>query len=307
VIVVFGSINVDLVIRVDALPRPGETVLSESYSIHPGGKGANAAVAAARAGAETRMVGRVGRDHFAEDALRVMRDAGVGLDCVAESRRPTGCATISVDRRGENSIVVASGANLDVTADQVPDTLLGENTLIALQMEVPPAENWSLVARAKKAGARILLNLAPAYPVPQQVLNDIDVLVMNRAEAAEVAEDSGLNTDEPQDTARVLAERHGMTCIVTLGRDGALAQGPGGGRRIPALALSAIDTTGAGDAFCGGLAAALDRGLDMEAALRYASVGAGLACTVEGAQDSLPGRGAVEARLSDLPGARRLP
>ena len=211
-----------------------------------------------------------------------------------------------MDRRGENFIVVASGANLDVSADQAPEALLGESTLVALQMEVPPAENWLLVQRAKEAGARILLNLAPAYPVPPQVLNDIDILVMNRAEAGQIVEESGLNTDEPQDTARALAKRHGMTCIVTLGRDGALAHGPGGGWRIPALALDAVDTTGAGDAFCGGLAAALDRGLDMETALRYASAGAGLACTVEGAQDSLPGREAVEARLPDLPAARRL-
>lgn len=305
-IVVFGSINVDLVTRVDTLPRSGETVLSESYSIHPGGKGANAAVAAARAGAETHMVGRVGRDRFAEDALRIMRDAGVALHCVAESQRPTGCATIWVDRRGENAIAVASGANLDVTADQVPESLLGDGTLIALQMEVPPAENWRLMARAKRAGARVLLNLAPAHPVPPHVLGNVDVLIVNQAEAAAFANDSGLNADQPPDTARLLAKRHGMTCVVTLGRDGALAHGPGGGWRIPGLPIDAVDTTGAGDAFCGGLAAALDRGLDIEAALRHASVGAGLACTIEGAQSSLPGRRAVDERLHDLPKVQRI-
>ncbi len=304
-IVVFGSINVDLVFRVDTLPRSGETVLSESYSIHPGGKGANAAVAAARAGGETRMVGRVGGDPFAEDALRIMREAGVGLDFVAESQRPTGCATISVDRRGENAIVVASGANLDVAAGQVPDSLLGDGTLVALQMEVPPAENWSLMERARKAGARVLLNLAPAYPVPAHVLENVDVLVVNQAEAAALANSSGLKADQALDTAHMLAKRYGMTCVVTLGQDGALAYGPTGGWRIPALPIDAIDTTGAGDAFCGGLAAALDRGLGMEAASRYASVGAALACTVDGAQDSLPARTAVEARLHELPGVQR--
>jgi ribokinase len=306
VIVVFGSINVDLVLRVDAFPRSGETVLSDSYRVHPGGKGANAAVAAARAGGETQMIGRVGGDLFAENALRIMRDAGVGLDCVAESQRPTGCATIWVDRRGENAIVVASGANLDVAAGQVPDSLLGDGTLVALQMEVPPAENWHLMERAKKAGARVLLNLAPAYPVPAHALDSIDVLVVNQAEAAALASSSGLKADQASDTAHRLAKRYGMTCVVTLGRDGALAFGPTGDWQIPALPIDAVDTTGAGDAFCGGLAAALDRGLDMETALRCASVGAALACTVEGAQSSLPGRKAIEARLDELPGLQRI-
>lgn len=305
-IIVFGSINVDLVFRVGALPRAGETVLSDSYSIHPGGKGANAAVAAARAGGETEMVGRVGSDLFADNALRILRDAGVGLEHVSESRRNTGCAMIWVDRRGENAIAVASGANLDVAADQVPDSLLGHGAFVALQMEVPPAENWSLMRRAKKSGARILLNLAPAYPVPAHALENIDVLVANQAEAAAVANGSDLKADHASDAARMLARRYGMTCIVTLGRDGALAYGPAGDWRVPALPVDTVDTTGAGDAFCGGLAAALDRGLDMEAALRYASVGAALACTVEGAQPGLPGRQAVEARLNELPRPQKI-
>ena len=305
-IVVFGSINVDLVFRVDSLPRSGETVLSELYSTHPGGKGANAAVAAARAGSETRMVGRVGGDRFAEDALRIMRDAGIGLDCVAESPRPTGCATIWVDRTGENAIVVASGANLDVAAGQVPDSLLHPRTLVALQMEVPPAENWALMEIAKTAGAKVLLNLAPAHPVPAYALKNVDVLVVNRTEMATLASSLDLDTYKPSGTARILARRYGMTCVVTLGRDGALAHGPDGEWQVPALPIDAVDTTGAGDAFCGGLAAALDRGLDMETALRYASVGAGLACTVEGAQSSLPTRKAVEAQLDNLPRVQRI-
>ncbi|MDH3231376.1 MAG: PfkB family carbohydrate kinase, partial [Alphaproteobacteria bacterium] len=211
-----------------------------------------------------------------------------------------------VDSRGENAIVVASGANLNVAADQVPDSMLGHSTLIALQMEVPPAENWTLMERARKAGARVLLNLAPAQPVPTHALRNVDVLVVNQAEASALATCSDLQTDQPSDTARLLAERYGLTCVVTLGRDGALAHGPGRGWRIPALPIDAIDTTGAGDAFCGGLAAALDRGLAMEMALRHASVGAGLACTVEGAQSSLPGRKAVEGRLDDLPEIQRI-
>lgn len=305
-IVVFGSINVDLVFRIDALPQSGETVLTEACAVHPGGKGANTAVAAARAGGRTAMVGRVGRDRFAEHALSIMRAQGVELTWLGESGRPTGCASIWVDRLGENAIVVASGANRDVDAGQVPDSLLGDGTLVALQMEVAPAENWSLIARAKAVGARVLLNLAPARRVPVNALKDVDILVVNQSEAMALAGFLDLAADRPLDIARTLAETYCLTCVVTLGPDGAVACSPSAGWRVLALPVVAVDTTGAGDAFCGGLAAALDMGMDIETALRYASVGAGIACTVEGAQPGMPDREAVAARLRDLPDSRRL-
>lgn len=300
-IIVFGSINADLVFRVDALPRSGETVLSESYRVYPGGKGANTAVAAARAGGSVEMIGRVGRDRFAEEALQGMRDAGIGLDGVALSQRPTGCAAIWVDRDGENAIAVASGANLDVEGSQVPGSLLGDRTLVALQMEVPAAENWSVINRAKQAGARVVLNLAPAQPVPAEVLANIDIMVVNRSEAAALAETLGLDGDQPMHLGAVLARRYNVTSVVTLGRDGALAHAPDSAWRVPALPVDVIDATGAGDAFCGGLAAALDRGLAFEPALRYATVGAGIACTVAGAQPGMPALEAIQARLHELP------
>lgn len=305
-IVVFGSTNIDMVIQVEGLPRPGETVLSESYALHPGGKGANTAVAAARAGARTMLFGSVGDDAFAEPALAALRDSGVDLDGVQASARPTGCATIWVDGAGENSIVVASGANLDSRADQVPDRALGPDTIVALQMEVPLAENWSLVERAKRAGARILLNVAPAGTVPEAVLKSIDILVVNEFEASAVAAAVGLDAGQPTRLPRLLADRYALTCIATLGGAGALCFGPDGGFSVPALPVAPVDTTAAGDAFCGGLIAALDAGRDMTEALRYATVGAGLACTVEGAQSSLPDRAAIEAQLIKLPEARKL-
>lgn len=305
-IVVFGSINVDLVFRVDALPRAGETVLSESYGIFPGGKGANTAVAAARAGAATEMIGRVGEDRFAEDALHGLRSAGVGLGAVSVSRRPTGCAAIWVDRDGENAIAVASGANRDVAADQVAASLLDHRTLLCLQMEVPAEENWSLMEHARRAGARVLLNLAPAQPVPDTALANVDVLVVNRSEAETLADGLRLRTAAPEDVATALARSFGLTCVVTLGGDGAVAHGPDGGWRVAALPVDVVDATGAGDAFCGGLAAALDRGLDMKTALRHASVGAGIACTVPGAQPGLPSLEVVQARLGDLPDLRSI-
>lgn len=305
-IVVFGSTNIDMVIQVGGLPRPGETVLSESYALHPGGKGANTAVAAARAGAVTKLFGSVGDDGFAEPALAALRDSGVDVGGVQSSERPTGCATIWVDGAGENSIVVASGANLNTRADQVPDNALGPDSIVALQMEVPLAENWSLVERAKRAGARILLNVAPAGTVPEAVLKSIDILVVNEFEASAVAASVGLDAGQPTRLPRLLADRYALTCIATLGGAGALSFGPAGGFSVPALPIAPIDTTAAGDAFCGGLIAALDAGRDMTDALRYATVGAGLACTVEGAQSSLPDRAAIEAQLIKLPEARKL-
>ncbi len=305
-IIVFGSINADLVFRVDALPRSGETVLSQSYHVFPGGKGANTAVAAARAGGTVEMIGRVGRDRFAEEALQGIRDAGIGLGGVALSQRPTGCAAIWVDRDGENAIAVASGANLDVAASQVPESLLGEQTVLALQMEVPAAENWSVMTRAKRAGARVLMNLAPAQPIPADALDKVDILVVNRAEAAELADSLGLDDTQPLEVSAALARRYNTTNVITLGRDGAVAHARDHGWRIPALPVDVVDATGAGDAFCGGLAAALDRGLDLEPALRYATVGAGIACTVAGAQPGMPGLEAVQARLHELPELQRI-
>lgn len=305
-IVVFGSINIDLVIQVDAPPRPGETVLSSAYSLYPGGKGANTAVAAARAGAPTLLYGSVGADGFAGQALELLREAGVGLDGVRTSERPTGCATIWVDPGGENSIVVASGANLDAQAAQVPDSVLGPDTLLALQMEVPASENWAIVQRAHKAGTRILLNLAPAGMVPGHILQSIDYLVANELEATTLASDLGLEARQPSQVPRLLAQRYGLTCIVTLGGAGALAFGPEGGYSIPAMPIAPVDTTAAGDAFCGGLAAALDNGTSLEEALRRASTGAGLACRVEGAQSSLPLRQEIDRHIGSLPEGRRL-
>lgn len=305
-IVVFGSINVDMVIQVPALPRPGETVVSGSYATFPGGKGGNTALAAARAGAATMLFGRVGEDGFAEDGLALLRADGVDLSGVLRSTRPTGCATVWVDGAGENAIVVAAGANLDSRAEQVPDSVLGPGTIVALQMEVPPAESWRLVGRAKRAGARVLLNLAPAGMVPETILRQLDVIVVNEVEAATLAADAGLNADTPSRVPGLLAERYDLTCIVTLGGAGAIAFGRNGGFAVPALPVTPVDTTAAGDAFCGGLAAALDKGLELDAALRHASTGAGLSCIVEGAQSSLPDAAAIEARLGELPPTRRL-
>ncbi len=304
-IVVFGSINIDVVMRVDSLPQPGQTVLCGDYLATPGGKGANAAVAAARAGSAVAFYGKVGDDVFAGPALAMLREANVDLGGVERSEHPTGCGSVWVDSGGENVIVVASGANMDARAERVPDSVLGPGGIVVLQLEVPPAQNWALVERASRRGARILLNAAPAGATPESVLRAIDVLVVNEVEAMAIAAQTGLGENRPDRVPARLTERYGMTCIVTLGVAGAILSSPEGGLIIAALPVEPVDTTGAGDAFCGVLAAAMDRRLDWGQALRFASVGAGLACTRTGAQNNLPDRSQIEARLADLPEPRR--
>ncbi len=304
-IVVFGSINVDMVVRVPALPRPGETVLAPGYEAVPGGKGANQAVAAARAGARTHMVGCVGRDGFAALALGALRAAGVDVGAVTAVAAPTGCAMICVDPDGRNQIAVASGANRRARAAQVDDALLGPETTLVLQLEVDLDETWTVARRARELGARVVLNSAPAAPVPAQAAAALDVLVTNEVEAPMLAAAEGLAADEPVAAARNIASAWNVTTIVTLGGDGAWAFEGGAEWRIGALSGAVVDTTAAGDAFVGVLAAALDAGEALPAALRIASVAGGLACQALGAQPSLPDKAAIDAALAGLPPAKR--
>jgi len=311
-IVVFGSINADLVMAVETLPRAGETVLCPSYQVAPGGKGANQAAAAARAGAKVAMFGQVGADGFGDLVVQALADAGVDTGGVHRARAPTACAAIGVDKDGENQIIVASGANLQARADQVPDALLGPETTLVLQLEVPIEEIAALTARARRAGARIILNAAPAGPAPEAVLAGVDVLVVNGIEAEALCQGiggqgiEGQGTGGPEAAAMSLAETFGVTCAVTLGSEGARAFGPEGAWSVDALRITPVDTTGAGDAFVGVLAASLDSARRFEQALHRASVGAGLACLAEGAQAALADGAAIDARLPDLAPARPL-
>ncbi len=299
-ITVFGSINVDLVVQVPNLPGAGETVLGPGYDVTPGGKGANQAVAAARAGAEVRLVGCVGNDSFADVALAELRGAGVVLDGVRRDRRPTGCAFISVDRAGQNQIVVAQGANGGLRERHLPDDWLDPATLVVLQMEVPLAENWALVTRACARGARTLLNAAPAAPIPGLALAALDWLVVNENEALVLARRLGTEGSDAESAGRTLAHALGITTVVTLGSSGAVAFQRAAAWRIGTLPVAPVDTVAAGDAFVGAFAAALDKGQELPDALRRASVAGGLACLKQGAQTSLPDAASIEARLGEL-------
>ena len=290
-LLVFGSINIDLLVPVPGLPRPGETVLGGDYRLLPGGKGANQALAACRAGASVMIAGAVGKDAFAAAALDLLRRDGVDLALVKQAGRPTGCAAIMVDESGENLIAVASGANADVTAEMVPDQALAPGTIVLCQMEVPVAATAGLIRRAARRGARSILNLAPAMPIEPSLFDDLDLLVTNEAEAATLGDDPA-----------AIARRLRQAFVVTRGAAGSTAFLRDGRRlEIPALAVDAVDTTGAGDTFVGVLAAGLDQGLALEVALRRASAAAGLACVAHGAQTATPDAIAIDAAVARLP------
>jgi ribokinase len=306
-ILVFGSLNADLVIRVPALPRPGETVLSDDYAIKPGGKGNNQAVAAARAGAEVMMVGSVGNDAFGDGLVANLQANRVNIAGVHRSAKPTGIAYICVDPAGENFITVAAGANRDTRADFVPEAALGLGAAtVLMQLEVPHAETWALVRHAHECGARTVLSVAPAAPVPRTVLETLDVVVANEGEARVLAEAEGLTRREGPELAAAISAAARVCCVLTLGPDGALAADRGRVWIVDRMAIEPVDTTGAGDAFTGILAAALDNGDVLPAAMHRAAVGAGLACLALGAQESLPSAADIEANLHRVPPPRRI-
>lgn len=303
-VIVFGSINTDLALGVGHLPVPGETVLTAGYQAVPGGKGCNQAVAAARLGAAhgigVRMVGAVGEDAMAAIPLAAMQAAGVDTAGVRACGEPTGLAAVMVAADGENAIVVASGANRALRAEHLTDVRAGD--VLLCQMEVPFAETAAALRLAKAAGALTLLNLAPFGELPEAAWSAVDYWLVNELEAASLALQVGVAASgDCVALSRALAASLNATVIMTLGSDGAVAVTPSGETwQAAALPVEAIDTTGAGDAFAGGLAVALARGMGLPAALRLASAAAGLACIGFGAQTALPSAVDAEAMLGRI-------
>jgi ribokinase len=293
VIICFGSINLDLVFALPRLPVMGETLLGPTVHMEPGGKGANQAVAAARDGGRVIMVGAVGRDALAEDAMVLLAPAGVDVSRVVMVAASTGCAAICVEPAGGNLIAVGSGANLAARQTQIEDGLLAPGATLLLQRETDPGEIEALIRRGRAAGARIVLNLAPAGPLARDALRMLDVLVVNEHEAAWLGAELGCAAD-----AGALYAALGVTVVVTLGGDGLLAASETGTIRLAGRPVDVVDTAGAGDCFTGVLAAALDRGMALEAALRRANVAAGLACTRRGTQGSVPMAAEIEAAMA---------
>jgi ribokinase len=297
-VVVVGSINVDLIVGVSSLPGPGETVLGSRFIQQNGGKSANQAAAAARVGAPVTMLGAVGGDDLGRSALQGLGEAGVDVSrCGILEGSHTGLALIVVDGSGENQIAVASGANALLDGAMIEaataslQTAPGSVCLIGFEVSdeaVLAAARW-----AAGEGLRIVINPAPARQMSDELYGYGPILTPNETEAEMLTGESA-----PTAAARVLAARTGAPVIVTLGGEGALLLEDDEAIRLPALAVEPVDTTGAGDALNGILAAELARGAELTEALRWAMTGASLKTTVAGAQAGLPDRAAIAARLS---------
>lgn len=295
-VLVAGSANLDFVVRAAHVPAPGETVLGREFRTFPGGKGANQAVACARAGgAATQMLLALGADDFAKPIEASLNDAGVLLHAVRDVQLPTGTAFICLSDDAENAITVAPGANMALLPEHLP-ALDGVQWLL-LQLESPLASVQAYATAARAAGVKVALNAAPAQVLPAELLAQLDMLIVNEGELAVVA-------GNPPDLATGLARLDVPCVIVTLGARGSLARIDGQILVQPAFSISPLDTTAAGDTFCGTLVALLARDEPLQQALLAASAASALACTRLGAQSSIPEHAEVQALLAD---ASRLP
>ncbi|MFD1744778.1 ribokinase [Rhizobium helianthi] len=298
-ITVFGSINMDLIATTARLPKPGETVAGQDFSTAAGGKGANQALAAQRAGAQVRMVGAVGRDGFAEPALALLKEAGVSLETVKPVDEPTGTALILVGGDGENMIAVVPGANGTVSAADAEQAVasMGAGDLLMLQMEVPADAVEKAMTAAKARGVTTIFNTAPLTDDAIRLSRLASIVVSNETEFELLIGRSGLSAEERIEAMRALSAETGQSLVVTLGADGVVALHEGALLRASGLKITPVDTVGAGDTFCGYLAASLDNGLSFAEALRRAAVAGSLACLKAGAQPSIPLAGEVDKSL----------
>ncbi|MGK7903639.1 MAG: ribokinase [Hormoscilla sp.] len=300
-IVVFGSINIDLVAKLPRFPHPGETVSGTEFFTAAGGKGANQAVASARLGISTHLVGRVGADDFGQQLLHSLRENQVLCDRISiDNSTHSGVAVISVDAKGENQIVVIPGANGRINTDDVErlQDILPQATALLLQLEIPMPAVISAARSAQQAGVPVILDPAPvpAY-LPPELYPLIDIITPNEVEASQL---TGLPVNSPQTAAaaaEVLLERGAKQAIVTLGGKGVFCATGKENFAIPAFAVPVVDTVGAGDAFNGGLAAALSADLSLRQAAIWGAAAAAMAVSAAGGMPAMPDRLAFEAFL----------
>lgn len=297
---VVGSANMDLVVSCDHFPQPGETLLARDFGTFPGGKGANQAVACAKLGGQVQFLGKMGRDAFRDTLAAGLARDGVLLDgLLTDSEAPTGVALVTVDARGENTIVVASGSNMRLTPGDLEkhEALFAEAAVVLVQLEIPLETVTRAAELAHAYGALVVLNPAPARPLPDALLRMVDFLTPNQTEAARLAGFAPDGTATAESAARVLLARGVRHVLVTLGKEGALLVTEDGVERFPAFRVQPVDTTAAGDAFNGALAYALADRQPLEKAIRLAHAVAACAVTRRGAQPSMPDRATLDAFL----------
>ncbi|HWR65754.1 MAG TPA: ribokinase [Bellilinea sp.] len=301
IITVIGSLNMDLVVRTPHAPKAGETLAGTDFHLIPGGKGANQAVAAARAGAAVRMVGCIGEDAFGPLMLDSLMAAGVEVSGVSRlSDVATGTATIIVEDGGQNRIIVVPGANGKLTPDFIQRQWLTiqQSDLILLQHEIPLATVHAVIEQAYAAGIRVLLNPAPFYPIPADILAKVDTLVVNVGEAEALTGLAVTDAKTARSAAASLTDLGVASVIITLGANGALLRASNNDLFQPAFQVEVVDTTAAGDTFTGSFAASILHGLQPQEALHFASAASALAVTRLGAQTSIPAKDEVEDFLA---------
>jgi ribokinase len=281
-----------MTVKTHSLPRPGETVLGGVFSMGAGGKGANQAVAARRLGGEVKFICKVGHDMFGDNALRQYREEGLDTSGILRSSLPSGVALIYVDSQAENCIVVASGANADLSEEdiEVSREAIENCGILLLQLETPVPSVLKAAKMAHKAGATVMLNPAPACPLPEEIFPYVDIFIPNETELSTY---SGIQVEDvasAEKAALAMQEKGVGTLIVTMGSKGSLICDGGTAVFVPAHKVKAVDTTAAGDTFCGGLCVAIAEGKDLKEATEFATAAAALTVQKMGAQNSIPFR-----------------
>lgn len=284
---VLGSINIDYSCTVEQLPVAGETTIGSHLILTPGGKGANQAIAARRAGADVKMYGAIGTDEVADQATAYLRTDGVNLDGVTTLPGPTGCAFVFVDANSENQIVIIPGANAGVTAEQASGLIISQNDVLLIQLEVPLVAVIAAAKNAHNSHATVIANLAPYQTLPLKFFESIDILLINETEAAQLAADFSIAGNE--DLASDIANHLNTSVVLTLGSKGVIIiEKQGKPLSLAGLPITAVDTVGAGDTFAGYLGTMLAQGKKLTESCEIANKAAALACTKPGAQAAIP-------------------
>jgi len=292
-ILVFGSINMDLTTYVPKLPRPGETLRGSSFITVPGGKGSNQAAACARLGAKTYFVGRVGKDAFGPEVLDIVKKEGVDISqVITDPKNGTGLAVISVDENAENSIIIISGANIALDSSDVAraKTLMADANVLMLQLEASLEPTFDAAKAASQKGLKVILDPAPAYPIPKDVFSFIDFITPNEVETEALVGFKPVSQEDAARAAILLKDKGVKTAIIKMGAQGAYYDSQEGSGFVHAFKVNSIDTVAAGDAFNAGLAVAVSEGKSISEAVRWGAAAGAIATTRKGALPSMPHR-----------------